>query len=93
MTITITDSLITIYDQNIRYLNAVRKVLTEDISYEESKFSEKELENQNKKKISKLKRPIVEDSLLRAFVYQQDKYINHDEKQYLDLISKEALHP
>ena len=70
----LTDSLITIYDQNIRYLNSVRKVLTEDISYEESKFSEKEIENQNKKKISKLKRPIVEDSLLRAFVYQQDKY-------------------
>lgn len=70
----LTDSLITIYDQNIRYLNSVKKVLTEDISYEESKFSEKEIENQNKKKISKLKRPIVEDSLLRAFVYQQDKY-------------------
>ena len=70
----LTDSLITIYDQNIRYLNSVRKVLTEDISYEESKFSEKEIENQNKKKISKLKRRIVEDSLLRAFVYQQDKY-------------------
>ena len=70
----LTDSLITIYDQNIRYLNSVRKVLTEDISYEESGFSEKEIENQNKNKISKLNRPIVEDSLLRAFVYQQDKY-------------------
>ena len=68
----LTDSLITIYDQNIKYLNSVRKVLTEDISYEESDFSEKEIEN--KKKISKLDRPIVEDSLLRAFVFQQDKY-------------------
>ena len=70
----LTDSLITIYDQNIQYLNSVRKVLTEDISYEESKLTNKEIENQNKKKIPKLKGPILEDSLLRAFVYQQDKY-------------------
>ena len=70
----LTDSLITIYDQNIQYLNSVRKVLTEDISYEESKFTNKEIENQNKKKTPKLKGPILEDSLLRAFVYQQDKY-------------------
>ncbi len=70
----LTDSLITIYDQNINYLNSVRKVLTEDISYEEFEFSEKEIENQSQKKTSKLNRPIVEDSLLRAFVSQQDKY-------------------
>ena len=70
----LTDSLITIYDQNIKYLNSVRKVLTEDISYEEFEFSEKEIENQSQKKTSKLNRPIVEDSLLRAFVSQQDKY-------------------
>ena len=31
----LTDSLIQLYDQNIRYLNSVKKVLTEDISLEE----------------------------------------------------------
>ena len=70
----LTDSLITIYDQNIQYLNSVRKVLTEDISYEESKLTDKEIENQNKKKTPKFKGRIFEDSLLRAFVSQQDKY-------------------
>ena len=70
----LTDSLITIYDQNIKYLNSVSKVLKEDISYEDSEFSEKEIRKQNLKKTSKLISPVVEDSLLRAFVSQQDKY-------------------
>jgi len=67
------DSLITLYNQNIQYLNSVRKVLSEDISFEESQLSVEQLENQNLAAPS-FTEPILEDSLLRAFVSQQDKY-------------------
>ena len=69
----LTDSLITLYNKNIQYLNSVRKVLSEDISFEESQLSVEQLENQNLAAPSFTK-PILEDSLLRAFVSQQDKY-------------------
>lgn len=69
----LTDSLITLYNQNIQYLNSVRKVLSEDISFEESQLSVEQLENQNLAAPS-FTEPILEDSLLRAFVSQQDKY-------------------
>jgi len=67
------DSLITLYNQNIQYLNSVRKVLSEDISFEESQLSVEQLENQNLA-VPSFTEPILEDSLLRAFVSQQDKY-------------------
>ena len=69
----LTDSLITLYNQNIQYLNSVRKVLSEDISFEESQLSVEQLENQNLV-VPSFTEPILEDSLLRAFVSQQDKY-------------------
>lgn len=69
----LTDSLITLYSQNIQYLNSVRKVLSEDISFEESQLSVEQLENQNLA-VPSFTEPILEDSLLRAFVSQQDKY-------------------
>ena len=69
----LTDSLITLYNQNIQYLNSVRKVLSEDISFEESQLSVEQLENQNLA-VPFFTEPILEDSLLRAFVSQQDKY-------------------
>ena len=67
------DSLITLYNQNIQYLNSVRKVLSEDISFEESQLSVEQLENQTLA-VPSFTEPILEDSLLRAFVSQQDKY-------------------
>ncbi|OUW34438.1 MAG: hypothetical protein CBD39_04020 [Flavobacteriaceae bacterium TMED179] len=69
----LTDSLITLYNQNILYLNSIRKVLTEDISFQDSEsFPEsKEKDMQNNPSVGK---PILEDSLLRVFVAQQDKY-------------------
>lgn len=69
----LTDSLITLYNQNIQYLNSVRKVLSEDISFEESQLSVEQLEIQSLAPPS-FTEPILEDSLLRAFVSQQDKY-------------------
>ncbi len=69
----LTDSLITLYNQNIMYLNSVKKVLTEDISFEESNISEDEIKSKSQSS-SFVALPILEDSLLRAFVSQQDKY-------------------
>ena len=69
----LTDSLITLYNQNIMYLNSVKKVLTEDISFEESNISEGEIKSQSQSSPF-VTLPILEDSLLRAFVSQQDKY-------------------
>ena len=69
----LTDSLITLYNQNIQYLNSVRKVISEDISFVYLDFSTEELESQNQGAPSFIQ-PILEDSLLRAFVFQQDKY-------------------
>ena len=69
----LTDSLITLYNQNIMYLNSVKKVLTEDISFEESNISEDEIKSQSQSSPF-VTLPILEDSLLRAFVSQQDKY-------------------
>ena len=69
----LTDSLIQLYDQNLKYLNSVKKVITEDISLEEqsvlaqtqrSIITKDELNTQS----------VLEDSLLRVFVSQQDKY-------------------
>ena len=68
-----TDSLIEKYNQNIQYLNAVRAVLSEEVTFQDPELSEKALENDPDQNINET--PVVpEDSLLRAFVTQQDKY-------------------
>ena len=69
----LTDSLIQLYNQNSKYLNSVKKVLTEDISLEEQsslKETQKSLSVNDGLNIE----PVLEDSLLRVFVSQQDKY-------------------
>ena len=43
----ITDSLITLYNQNLQYLNAVRAVLNEEISFEDPELSEQSLQVEN----------------------------------------------
>ena len=69
----LTDSLITLYNRNILYLNSVRQTLKEDISFQDSEIftenSDKNTESQQP-----FTEPILEDSLLRVFVSQQDKY-------------------
>ena len=69
----LTDSLISLYNQNIQYLNAVRGVLTEDLSFEDLELSE-ELLDSERVETPVFTEPILEDSLLRAFVYQEDNY-------------------
>lgn len=69
----LTDSLIQLYNQNLKYLNSVKKVLTEDISLKEQ---DSLLVIQETPVIKDEFNPqlILEDSLLRVFVSQQDKY-------------------
>ena len=68
-----TDSLITLYNQNINYLNAVRSVLNGDISFEDPElYIENGLNDQELNAI--FTPPTIEDSLLRAFVEKEDKY-------------------
>lgn len=69
----LTDSLISLYNQNIQYLNAVRAVLSEDLSFEDAELSEEVLDSEAIG-TTEFTAPILEDSLLRAFVSQQDKY-------------------
>lgn len=69
----LTDSLITLYNRNIQYLNAVKDVLTEEISFQDSELSETNYQREIQPP-SSFTEPILEDSLLRAFVAQQDKY-------------------
>jgi murein DD-endopeptidase MepM/ murein hydrolase activator NlpD len=69
----LTDSLITLYNRNIIYLNSVRQTLTEDISFQDSEILT-EIPDKNTQSQESFTEPILEDSLLRAFVSQQDKY-------------------
>ena len=69
----ITDSLITLYDQNLQYLNAVKAVLSDEITFEKPELPEQNLQNENLEPLSFVS-SVPEDSLLRAFVSQQDKY-------------------
>ena len=69
----ITDSLITLYNQNLQYLNAVKAVLNEEILLENPELPEQSLQSDNQERISFVS-TVPEDSLLRAFVSQQDKY-------------------
>ncbi|MEL0300325.1 MAG: M23 family metallopeptidase [Flavobacteriaceae bacterium] len=67
------DSLINAYRQSNQQLSAIRKVLTGQVDIEELKESNFNLENQNglNRAISKRSK---QDSLLRSFVEQEDKY-------------------
>ena len=69
----VTDSLITLYNQNLQYLNAIRAVLNEDISFEDPERMDQSLHVENQDAPEFIS-SIPEDSLLRAFVSQQDKY-------------------
>jgi len=69
----VTDSLITLYNQNLQYLNAIRAVLNEDISFEDPERMGQSLQVENQDAPEFIS-SIPEDSLLRAFVSQQDKY-------------------
>jgi murein DD-endopeptidase MepM/ murein hydrolase activator NlpD len=69
----ITDSLITLYNQNLQYLNAVRAVLNEEISFEDPELSEQSLQVENQDAPEFIS-SVPEDSLLRVLVSQQDKY-------------------
>tara|TARA_A100001011_G_scaffold400677_1_gene517507 strand:+ start:14513 stop:15388 length:876 start_codon:yes stop_codon:yes gene_type:complete len=69
----LTDSLIQLYDQNLKYLNSVKKVITEDISLEEqSALAQTQRSLIIKDELNT--ESVLEDSLLRVFVSQQDKY-------------------
>ena len=69
----LTDSLIQLYNQNLKYLNSVKKVLTEDISFKEQD-SLVVIQETPVIKDEFNQQLILEDSLLRVFVSQQDKY-------------------
>ncbi|MDA8871664.1 M23 family metallopeptidase [Flavobacteriaceae bacterium] len=69
----ITDSLITLYNQNIQYLNAVKAVLNEEVRFQDPEFSSDGLSTEDPEPPTFFS-SIPEDSLLRAFVSQQDKY-------------------
>ena len=69
----VTDSLITLYNQNIQYLNAVKAVLNEEVRFQDPEFSADALSGEDPEPPTFLS-SIPEDSLLRAFVTQQDKY-------------------
>ena len=69
----LTDSLIQLYNQNLKYLNSVKKVLTEDISFKEQD-SLVVIQETPVIKDEFNQQLVLEDSLLRVLVSQQDKY-------------------
>lgn len=69
----VTDSLITLYNQNLQYLNAVKAVLNEEVLFENPELSEQNLQRENQEAPLFIS-AVPEDSLLRAFVSEQDKY-------------------
>lgn len=69
----ITDSLIMLYNQNLQYLNAVKAVLNEEVLFENPDFSDQNLQGGNQEAPSFVS-SVPEDSILRAFVSEQDKY-------------------
>ena len=69
----LTDSLIQLYNKNLLYLNSVKKVLSEDIPSDDFELLDQNRENQTQI-ATPLKNTITEDSLLRVYVSQQDKY-------------------
>ena len=90
-----TDSLITLYNQNLQYLNAVRAVLNEEIEFEDPENSRINLEP-NSQELPSYISSVPEDSLLRAFVSQQDKYsldLNNSNTTMGNLLLPPALGP
>ena len=69
----ITDSLITLYNQNLQYLDAIKGVLNEEVFFENPDLSKQNLQGQNQDPPSFVS-SVPEDSILRAFVSGQDKY-------------------
>ena len=69
----ITDSLITLYNQNLQYLEAIKGVLNEEVFFENPDLSEQNLQGQNQDPPLFVS-SVPEDSILRAFVSGQDKY-------------------
>ena len=49
----VTDSLITLYNQNLQYLNAVRSVLNEEISLEDPELTDQSLQEGRRKMVGK----------------------------------------
>ena len=68
-----TDSLINLYNQNSNYLNAVRSVLNGDVTFQDPELSIENGLNDQESNATFIP-PILEDSLLRAFVAKEDKY-------------------
>ena len=67
------DSLTISYNQSLNQLNSIKKVLTGDIEFEEFKEREFKLDTGNiDVKLNSKK--IIEDSLLRRVVEQEEKY-------------------
>lgn len=90
----VTDSLIEIYNQNLQYLNAVRAVWAEDVDYQDPETSDLGL-NDNEQNDAEPISIVPEDSLLRAFVAQQEKYNPNisSELELNDLLLPPALGP
>ena len=68
-----TDSLITLYNQNLQYLDALRGVISEDVTTQDETFSEDKRVDTSERNSSFIP-TVLEDSLLRAFVANEDKY-------------------
>lgn len=78
-----TDSLITLYNQNSNYLNAIKSVLLEDVSFQDPELSKENRLNELEPNESFIPL-VIEDSLLRALVAKEDKY-NPNEKTEVGL--------
>jgi hypothetical protein len=68
-----TDSLIILYNQNLQYLDALRGVISEDVTTQDEAFSEDRRVDTSEPN-SSFTPTVLEDSLLRAFVANEDKY-------------------
>tara|TARA_B100000767_G_scaffold274955_1_gene309759 strand:+ start:1028 stop:1903 length:876 start_codon:yes stop_codon:yes gene_type:complete len=67
------DSLSKAYDQSIRYLNSIQRVLAGDLKSDDLEESKIELDSFQKKP-KEIVSTSADDSLLRAIVHQEDKY-------------------
>jgi murein DD-endopeptidase MepM/ murein hydrolase activator NlpD len=79
----------------LQYLNAIRAVLNEDIIFEDPEGSDENLET-NSQELPSFISSVPEDSLLRAFVTQQDKYsldLNNSRTTMEALLLPPALGP
>ena len=80
------DSLMTAYFQSEQQLSSIRKVLTGDIEFDEFKEQKVFLDTQNIS-VREIPKRSKEDSLLRAFIEQEDKYsISNSADTAVDLL-------